>query len=205
MHPELLSLSLFMLGTSCSPGPNNIVASYSGFNFGVIKTFPHMLGVIFGFTTVVCVLNFGLINIFKIYPLIQEILKISGSIFLVYLAYKIAFSKNVKENKKENPVKFIETFFFQFLNPKGVIVAIIIVSTYVESGNNFINYSFWVILVSFLCALISITFWTFVGKFFRRFATNEKFIKVFNYVMSSLLLACIATFYLWFWFIIKPK
>ena len=202
MHPELLSLSLFMLGTSCSPGPNNIVASYSGFNFGVIKTFPHMLGVIFGFTTVVCVLNFGLINIFKIYPLIQEILKISGSIFLVYLAYKIAFSKNVKENKKENPVKFIETFFFQFLNPKGVIVAIIIVSTYVESGNNFINYSFWVILVSFLCALISITFWTFVGKFFRRFATNGKFIKVFNYVMSSLLLACIATFYLWFWFII---
>ena len=196
MHPELLSLSLFMLGTSCSPGPNNIVASYSGFNFGVINTFPHMLGVIFGFTTVVCVLNFGLINIFKIYPLIQEILKISGSIFLVYLAYKIAFSKNVKENKKENPVKFIETFFFQFLNPKGVIVAIIIVSTYVESGNNFINYSFWVILVSFLCALISITFWTFVGKFFRRFATNEKFIKVFNYVMSSLLLACIVTFYL---------
>ena len=196
MHPELLSLSLFMLGTSCSPGPNNIVASYSGFNFGVIKTFPHMSGVIFGFTSVVCVLNFGLINIFKLYPLIQEILKISGSIFLVYLAYKIAFSKNVKENKKENPVKFIETFFFQFLNPKGVIVAIIIVSTYVESGSNFINYSFWVILVSFLCALISITFWTFVGKFFRRFATNEKFIKVFNYVMSCLLLSCIATFYL---------
>ncbi len=196
MHPELLSLSLFMLGTSCSPGPNNIVASYSGFNFGVIKTFPHMLGVIFGFTTMVCVLNFGLINVFKIYPLLQEILKISGSLFLIYLAYKIAFSKNETENKKENPVKFFDTFFFQFLNPKGVIVGIIIVSTYVESGNNFINYSFWVILVSFICALISITFWTFVGKFFRRFATNEKFIKIFNYVMASLLLGCIGTFYL---------
>ena len=196
MHPEILSLSLFMLGTSCSPGPNNIVASYSGFNFGIVKTFPHMLGVIFGFTTVVCLLNFGLINVFKLYPIIQELLKISGSIFLVYLAYKIAFSKNVKEKNKENPVKFIETFFFQFLNPKGVIVAVIIVSTYVESGVNFINYSFWVIIVSFSCALISITFWTLVGKFFRRFATNEKFIKVFNYVMSSLLIACIATFYL---------
>jgi threonine/homoserine/homoserine lactone efflux protein len=196
MHPEILSLSLFMLGTSCSPGPNNIVASYSGFNFGIVKTFPHMLGVIFGFTTVVCLLNFGLINVFKLYPIIQELLKISGSIFLIYLAYKIAFSKNVKEKNKENPVKFIETFFFQFLNPKGVIVAVIIVSTYVESGVNFINYSFWVIIVSFSCALISITFWTLVGKFFRRFATNEKFIKVFNYVMSSLLIACIATFYL---------
>ena len=188
MHPELLSMSLFMLVTSCSPGPNNIVASYSGFNFGVIKTLPHMLGVIFGFTTMVCVLNFGLINVFKIYPLLQEILKISGSLFLIYLAYKIAFSKNQTENKNESPVKFFDTFFFQFLNPKGVIVGIIIVSTYVESGNNFINYSFWVILVSFICALISITFWTFVGKFFRRFATNEKFIKIFNYAMASLLL-----------------
>ena len=184
-----------MFGTSCSPGPNNIVASYSGFNFGVIKTLPHIFGVIFGFTTLVCVLNFGLINIFKLFPIIQEILKISGSIFLVYLAYKIAFSKNNNDNKKENPVKFIETFFFQFLNPKGVIVAIIMVSTYVEKGSNFLIYSFWVIGVSFLCAVISIFFWTFIGKFLRKFATNEKFIKWFNYVMSTLLLGCIATFY----------
>ena len=51
-----------------------------------------MLGVIIGFTTMVCVINFGLINIFKIYPIIQEILKITGSVFLIYLAYKIAFA-----------------------------------------------------------------------------------------------------------------
>ncbi len=195
MHPELLSLSLLMFGTSCSPGPNNIVASYSGFNFGVIKTLPHIFGVIFGFTTLVCVVNFGLINIFKLFPIIQEILKISGSIFLVYLAYKIAFSKSNNDKKKENPVRFIETFFFQFLNPKGVIVAIIMVSTYVEKGSNFLIHSFWVIGVSFACAAISIFFWTFIGKFLRKFATNEKFIKWFNYVMSTLLLGCIATFY----------
>ncbi len=184
-----------MLGTSCSPGPNNIVASYSGFNFGVKKTFPHILGVIFGFTTMVIVLNFGLINVFKFYPFLQKLLTIFGSIFLVYLAYKLAFTKNLSENKKENPVKFIETFFFQFLNPKGVIVGIIIVSTYVEAGNNFIKYSMWVISVSFICAAISITFWTLVGKFLRKFATNEKFIKLFNYAMSILLLGCVATFY----------
>ena len=114
MHPELLSLSLFMLGTSCSPGPNNIVASYSGFNFGVIKTFPHMLGVIFGFTTMVCVLNFGLINVFKIYPLLQEILKISGSLFLIYLAYKIAFSKTRRKIKRKIQLSFLIRFFFSF-------------------------------------------------------------------------------------------
>ena len=103
-----------MLSTGCSPGPNNIVASYSGFNFGIVKTVPHMLGVIFGFTLMVSILNFGLINVFKIYPLLQDILKVSGSVFLVYLAYKIAFSKNVDKEHKQNPVKFIETFFFSF-------------------------------------------------------------------------------------------
>ena len=67
-----------------------------------MKTIPHMLGVILGFTLMVSVLNFGLINIFKIYPLLQEILKISGSIFLVYLAYKISFSKNI--DKEQNKI-----------------------------------------------------------------------------------------------------
>ena len=171
MHPEILSLSLFMFATSCSPGPNNIVASYSGFNF-------------------------GLINIFKKFEILQEILKYTGSIFLIYLAYKIAFSKNISNEFSNNPVKFIETFFFQFLNPKAVIVSIIMVSTYVEKGDNFINYSIWVIGVAFIFACFSIMFWTLLGKFLRKFATNEKFIKIFNYVMSFLLVGCIATFYL---------
>ena len=195
MHPEILSLSLFMFVTSCSPGPNNVVASHSGFNHGIKKSIPLMLGVIFGFTTMLAVVNFGLINIFNIYPIIQKILIGTGTIFLIYLSYKISFSKS--SNKKENlkPVNFIETFLYQFLNPKGVIVAIIAVSTYIESGVNFMNYSFWMLGVAFLFAIISIIFWTFLGKFMRKFATNEKFIKWFNYVMSTLLISCIATFY----------
>jgi threonine/homoserine/homoserine lactone efflux protein len=196
MHPEILSLSLFMLVTSCSPGPNNVIASHSGFNHGIKKSIPLMLGVIFGFTTMLAVINFGLINIFNIYPVIQKILIGTGTIFLIYLSYKISFSKSSNQQENLKPVNFIETFFYQFLNPKGVIVAIIAVSSYIESGENFIRYSFWMLGVAFLFAIISIIFWTFIGKFMRKFATNDKFIKWFNYAMSLLLLSCIATFYL---------
>ena len=195
MHPEILSLCLFMFVTSCSPGPNNVIASHSGFNHGIKKSVPLMLGVIFGFTTMLAVVNFGLINIFNIYQIIQKMLIGTGTVFLIYLAYKISFSKTSNENNNLKPVNFIETFFYQFLNPKGVIVAIIAVSTYTESGIYFINYSLWMLGVAFLFAIISIIFWTFLGKFMRKFATNEKFIKWFNYVMSTLLLSCIATFY----------
>ena len=154
-----------------------------------------MLGVIFGFTTMLAIVNFGLINIFNIYPMIQKILIVTGTIFLIYLAYKISFSKSPDNKNDLKPVNFTETFLYQFLNPKGVIVAVIAVSTYTESGINFMNYSLWMLGIAFLFAIISITFWTFLGKFMRKFATNEKFIKWFNYVMSTLLISCIATFY----------
>ena len=196
MHPEILSMALFWIVAAYTPGPNNVIASYSGFNFGIKKTLPHIFGVAFGFTFLIFLLTIGLVNVFKIFPIIQVSLKYLGSIFLVYLAFKIYFSEIDSEKKNENPVKFIETFLFQFLNPKGVLIGIIIVSTYVEHGENYLSYATQVIFFAFLVSLSSITFWTFVGKYLRKFATNEKFIKYFNCVMSLLLILSIITFYI---------
>ena len=196
MHPEIISICLFWFVTAFTPGPNNIVASYSGFNFGIKKTIPHILGVTLGFTALIISLIVGLINIFKIYPIIQEILKYLGTLFLLYLAFKISFSNSDNNSNSENPVKFIETFLFQFLNPKGVIVGIIVVSTYIQVDENYVNYSLQVIILALLFSITSITSWTLVGRFLRKFATNEKFIKYFNYAMSVLLILSIFTFYL---------
>ena len=196
MHPEIISICLFWFVTAFTPGPNNIVASYSGFNFGIKKTIPHILGVTLGFTALIISLIIGLINIFKIYPNIQEVLKYLGTLFLLYLAFKISFSSSDNSSNSENPVKFIETFLFQFLNPKGVIVGIIVVSTYIQVDENYVNYSLQVIILALLFSVTSITSWTLVGRFLRKFATNEKFIKYFNYAMSVLLRLSIFTFYL---------
>ena len=196
MHPEIFSIALFWFVTAYTPGPNNVVASYSGFNFGITKTLPHIFGVTLGFTSLVLFLSIGLINFFKLFPIVQVVIKYLGTLFLLYLAYKIAFSSASKKKKKENPVKFIETFLFQYLNPKGVSVAIIVVSNYVELGSNYINYATQVVVLAFLFSSTSITLWTFIGKFLRKFATNEKFIKYFNYAMSVLLLLSIITFYI---------
>ena len=196
MHPNLLSLVLFCFVMSCTPGPNNILASYSGFNFGLKKTIPLILGVALGYTSMITALNFGLIFIFKQYPIIQEILKILGSCFLIYLAYKISFSKSKSGNLVNNPVKFLDTYLFQFVNPKGVLVAVIAISTFVDAINHYVLHSLWVIGVSFFFACFSISFWSFLGKFLRKFATSDKFIKRFNYIMSALLVGCIITFYI---------
>ena len=195
MHPEIFLLIGISLSLGFTPGPNNAVASYSGFNFGIKKTIPLILGVWFGYTTFVILTNFVLISTFIKYPIIQEIIRILGTFFLIYLAYKISFSSISKEDKKVNPVKFIDTFIFQFLNPKGVMAGITLISKFVLE-DDYTNSSLTVIAVCSLTAITSITTWAFLGKFLRNFATNNNFIKRFNYAMSLLLIVCIIGFYI---------
>jgi len=196
MHPELLLLIGISLSLGFTPGPNNAVAAYSGFNFGIRKTLPLILGVGFGYTTLIILINFVLISTFKNYPIIKEIIRVLGTIFLIYLAYKISFSKISSDGKTENPVKFFDKFIFQFINPKGVMAGITLSSNFVEQGENYLNHSIWVIVVCSVTAFLSITSWTFLGKFLRKFATNNNFIKRFNYAMSLLLIVCIIGFYI---------
>ena len=196
MHPELSLLIGISLSLGFTPGPNNAVAAYSGFNFGIKKTLPLILGVGLGYTTLIILINFVLISTFKNYPIIQETIRILGTFFLIYLAYKISFSKISSDGKTENPVKFFDKFIFQFINPKGVMAGVTLSSNFVEQGENYLNHSIWVIVVCSLTAFLSITSWTFLGKFLRKFATNNNFIKRFNYAMSLLLIVCIIGFYI---------
>ena len=69
----LLLLCVIQSGT---PGPNNIMLTASGKNFGYVKTVPHMAGVVFGFLTLLIVMGLGLISIFTNYPIAQTILQL---------------------------------------------------------------------------------------------------------------------------------
>ena len=195
MFSEILLLIGISFSLGFTPGPNNAVASYSGFNFGIKKTIPLILGVGLGYTTLVILINFVLISTFKQFPIIQEVIRVLGTFFLIYLAYKIATSNTSQNEIKKNPVSFFDTFIFQFVNPKGVMAALTLISKFVNESNYLIT-SIMVIIVCSVTAFLSITTWTFLGKFLRKFATNNSFIKRFNYAMSFLILACIIGFYI---------
>ena len=196
MYPQLIPLIFFSIAAAFTPGPNNIIGSYSGFNFGIKKSIPLILGVTFGYTILIIITASGLNIILNTYPILKTIIKILGSFFLIYLAYKISFQNQVIEKTIKNPVKFFNTFIFQFINPKGVFAAITSISLFVELGDNYLFHSMVVIAVSFFCAATSITSWCLLGKFLRRFAENKKFIQRFNYTMSFSLVVCVILIYL---------
>ena len=196
MYPHLTTLMLFIFVAAFTPGPNNLLSSYSGFNFGIKKSLPLICGVTFGFPILIIIINSGLIIVFKKFPILQEIIKIIGSGFILYFAYKIAFNKNSEEQKTKNPIKFFNMLFFQFINPKAVLFAIIVVSTFINTNESFFRDTIIVLSVALIFSFVSILSWCLLGKFLRRFATNKKFIKTFNYVMSFLLIVCIIMLYI---------
>ena len=195
MLPQLIPLILFGIATAFSPGPNNIMTSYTAFNFGFRKAIPTMLGVIIGWTILIILLQVGSVAIFQKYQIIQTIIKILGSIYLLYMAYKLSFGKKVNNKIEPKPVTFLNTFFFQFINPKSIIVGLTSISLFIDTENNYLRDSIILTIVWFLMAVGSQTAWCLMGKYMRKFATSDQFIKNFNYIMSFLLIVCVILFY----------
>ena len=196
MLSQLVPLVLFGVATGFSPGPNNIMTSYTAFNFGIRKAIPTMLGVILGWTLLVILLQLTSVAVFERFKYIQTIIKVLGTIYLLFIAYKISFGGQTKEKKIDpKPVTFLNTFLFQFVNPKSIIVGLTSISLFIDTENNYLRDSIILTTVWFLMAVGSQTAWCLMGKYMRKFATSDKFIKNFNYTMSFLLIVCVILFY----------
>jgi len=189
----LLTLCMIQSGT---PGPNNIMLTASGKNFGFIKTIPHMLGVVLGYLTLLVVLGLGLITIFEQYPIVQEILKYIGACYLLYLAYRIYSSDNKDDPSKSRPFTFIEITLFQYVNPKGIMMGITSISIYTdfqkyEFINSFFEGMMFIFLSYTIANIIAVVSWTTIGVTLDNFIKSNKAIKRFNTVMAILLVLTI--------------
>ena len=72
MLSQLIPLLLFGVATAFSPGPNNIMTSYTAFNFGFKKAIPTMLGVIIGWTILIIILQLGSVFIFQKFQIFEK-------------------------------------------------------------------------------------------------------------------------------------
>jgi len=196
LYDLFLPLVLLILVGNFTPGPNNILASYSGFHFGIKKTIPLIMAVTFGWPALILTTNFVLIFIFRQYPIVQTILEVLGSVFLIYLAYKLSQTKNIEEKELDKPIRFIPYFFFQFINPKGVVTAIIIVTKFIDSNENFIRDTIIVVSLCCLSAFLSISTWTMFGGYLKTVLTNKTSIAIYHYIMAFLLVMIVVLFWM---------
>ena len=187
-----LSIIIFCLVTSITPGPNNIMLMTSGLNHGVLKTIPHISGIIVGFPLMVAALGFGLGTIFFNYPVIHQFIKIVGIGYLLFLAWKIANTTNTNTGKHlREPLTFIQAAAFQWLNPKAWVIAIGAIATFTTVGN--IQSQVVIIVFAYLfVGSFSMGLWLLMGASLQKILRSQKQLQVFNAVMAILLVMSVA-------------
>lgn len=187
----LFPLISFTFVMSITPGPNNIMLWASGANYGFKRSLPHMLGISIGFASLFLVCGLGLGALFEAYPVIQTVLKVVGSVYLLYLAFRIATASFEGKQEDKKPLNFFEAAGFQYANPKAWVFALTTASSFSLLGSNFILNALSISLVLMLVNFPCICVWTAFGTAIGRFLSNKRALMSFNFVMAGLLVATI--------------
>jgi threonine/homoserine/homoserine lactone efflux protein len=184
---SLVSLFIFALVSSITPGPNNLMLMASGTNFGFKRTLPHMLGVTAGVSFMILIIGFGVAEVMRLWPVSYTILKMVSVVYMLWLAFKIATaSAPDQKNVSVKPITFFQAVLFQWVNPKAWSMALSAVTLYSPKAE-----IYNLLIVSFIFALVnlpSVSTWALLGQKIRIWLTSEKHLRIFNYAMAFLLI-----------------
>lgn len=186
------ALAIFAFVSSITPGPNNIMLWGSGMNFGFRRTTPHIFGVNLGFASLILVTSLGLGTVFVEFPAINTALRVVGSIYLLYLAYKVATSSGVNEGESASqPLTFAQAAAFQYVNPKAWVMGATAAASFLPENQSIIVGAFALTGIFVAVNLPCITTWVAAGTGIGRLMTNEKRRRAVNGVLGLLLVGTV--------------
>jgi threonine/homoserine/homoserine lactone efflux protein len=187
----LLALAIFCLVASVTPGPNNMMLLSSGVTYGLRRTLPHMLGISSGCAAMVLVLGWGLGGISERLPQLHTVLHIASTLYLLWLAWRIATAEPVvEEGSSSRPLRAIEAAAFQWVNPKAWAMVLGAVTSFARPGHTAYDVptiALVLALVGFPCILL----WAGAGSVLRQFLREPRLLRVFNLAMALLLVLSI--------------
>jgi threonine/homoserine/homoserine lactone efflux protein len=187
-----LSILIFAISTTITPGPNNIMIMASGINYGIKKSIPHLCGICLGLPIMIIMIGLGFSIVFEMYPFLHQIIKILGVLYLVYLAWLIAKSspKSFK-NKKSHPMTFVQGVMFQWVNPKAWVIATSAISAYTNTSSSVNTQIILISLIFLAVEFPCVGVWLVFGTGIKRFLKSEQMQRAFNICMALLLIASV--------------
>jgi threonine/homoserine/homoserine lactone efflux protein len=188
-YEALLALSVYAFVTSITPGPSNFMLLASGANFGFARTVPQVLGITIGFKLLLLGVGFGLGAALVAFPTLHIALKIAGGAYLLYLAWRIGTARALgKDGAVDQPLTFLQSAAFQWINPKAWVVAVTAMAVYTNPQQPLLS----VVLISIAFAMVnlpSVSVRAAFGMALRELLSDPIRLKWFNIAMGVLLAA----------------
>jgi len=169
---------------SITPGPNNVMLTASGANFGFRRTVPHMLGIASGCGIQLVAVCAGLGALFTKWPVLHTILQWIGAAYLLWLGWKLVRSGEVAEGKAAEPLTFLQGAAFQFVNPKAWVMSLSAVALFLPAGLGLVPAAGYLIAMQVLINLPCISVWALFGSSLRGLLMRRKPRLAFNVSMA---------------------
>lgn len=183
---ELLPLMSYCLVMSATPGPNNVMLATTGANFGGRAALPVILGIQAGLFVQTMLMCVGLGSVFTACPLAHQLLRIGGSLYLVFLAWKLS-GASVDGAQAPRAVSFAQAAAFQALNPKSWLKAITMASVFMPAARNTAASALLVAVIGVLVGTPCNVMWALFGVSIRRLLTDPRKRRAFNLTMGATL------------------
>ncbi len=86
--PSETLIALFTIAATAAftPGPNNALVATSGAIHGVMRTMPHIMGIVIGFPVMIFLVGLFLGEIFQQSPVLRQTLRYLGAGVLLWMA-----------------------------------------------------------------------------------------------------------------------
>ncbi|MDQ0195056.1 LysE family translocator [Paenibacillus wynnii] len=183
----LFPFLLFVFVSSFTPGPNNFMAMSFANKYGFKKTINFCLGVAFGFFVLALLCSFFNLLLINLLPMIKTPLTILGVGYMLYLAFKTITSNDNNNERDDSSDKnlFLIGALVQFINPKGILYGIMVVSTFIlPYYTSYFSYFIFSLFLG-IVGLLSASSWSLFGSIFQNFLA--KYRQLFNIIMALLL------------------
>ncbi len=186
------ALAVFAFVSSITPGPNNVMLWASGMNFGFRRTLPHLAGVNLGFVSLLGAVGAGLGAVFQTVSWLSPTLRVIGSAYLLYLAYRVATSGGAIEGEASSrPLSFLEAAAFQYVNPKAWVMGITAAGSFLDSDQSLAVGTASFALVFGIVNLPCICTWAAAGTGLGRLLTNDRRRRAINALLGALLVGTV--------------
>jgi len=181
---DLLPLLSYTVLMSITPGPNNILLTTSGANFGYRRTLPHLLGINAGSAMQTWLCCMGLGALLAQQPLLHDALRVLGSLYLLWMAWKLT-APVVFGAELAQPLGFAQAMAFQFVNPKTWIKSLTLATVFMPEGLGTAQGAVLVAALNAVLAFPCVSVWALFGSGLRVVLTRPGRREAFNAIMAG--------------------
>jgi threonine/homoserine/homoserine lactone efflux protein len=193
---EVLALVAFVAVGAGSPGPNNTLLMASGISFGFRRTVPHVVGTCLGIAALILIARTGVGVVVTAEPRVQFVLKVVASVYLGYLAARLAGGVTLDPATSTEPFTVPHAVAFQFVNPKAWIFALALVAIFVEdAGSGIVTAAITLAVVGVVVAAVAAA-WALGGNALRRRLEGARARRAAGIVLGALLLISVVLLWL---------